>query len=326
MRRSVIVVEDEDSVRDLLVRWLEASGYVVAPARNAEDALARLEASPAAVALCDIRMPGKDGLWLAGRIRQRFPDTAVIMSTGVQDVHASIESMRNGVVDYLTKPFGRDRLRDAVARGVEWHQAAWDARRWSESLQHETAELRRRLEETVRKFAIASDDALDAMLVSTLLSSHGAYAHAHRVAGLSVRTGIALGLHEHALLRLNRGALVHDLGKLVIPDAVLRKPAPLTRQEQALVRTWPVVTAAIISEIPFLSDVAPIVRGIHDPSCALQEARIITVADAFDAMTHARPHRDAIAPAEALIELQRCTATQFDPVVTRLFAGLPNFR
>lgn len=126
---SVLIVDDETGVRTLMSRWLVAGGYAVATASSAEEALTQLAVVPSAVALCDIRMPGRDGLWLAERIRRSFPETAVIMSTGVEDAGAAAESLRQGAVDYLAKPFGRDRLRQAVDRGLEWHRAARDARR-----------------------------------------------------------------------------------------------------------------------------------------------------------------------------------------------------
>src|SRR5574342_229580 len=120
---SVLIVDDENGVRDLLARWLESGGYSVMTAGSAEEALGRLEISPPAVALCDIRMPGRDGLWLAERIRQSYPETAVIMATGVQEVGPAVKTLRQGVIDYLTKPFGRDRLQEAVTKGLEWHQS-----------------------------------------------------------------------------------------------------------------------------------------------------------------------------------------------------------
>ena len=127
---SVLVVDDEIGVRELMARWLASGGYDVRTAANADEALQRVSADAPAVALCDIRMPGHDGLWLAQNIRQSAPETAVIMATGVQDVTSAVTSLRQGVIDYLTKPFGRERFRDAVVRGVEWHRTARDTRRW----------------------------------------------------------------------------------------------------------------------------------------------------------------------------------------------------
>ena len=127
---SVLIVDDETSVRELMARWLASGGYDVRTAATAEEALERVHDRAPAVALCDIRMPGHDGLWLAHQIRHEAPETAVIMATGVQDVNSAVTSLRQGVIDYLTKPFGRDRLRESVLRGVEWHKAAADSRRW----------------------------------------------------------------------------------------------------------------------------------------------------------------------------------------------------
>src|SRR5690349_16421863 len=102
--QSVLIVDDENSVRTLMARWLESGGLRVTTASSAEEALDQLHESPPAVALCDIRMPGHDGLWLAERIRQEYPETAVIMATGVQDVGPAVQTLRQGVIDYLTKP------------------------------------------------------------------------------------------------------------------------------------------------------------------------------------------------------------------------------
>lgn len=327
--RSILVVDDEDTVRQLLVRWLEASGYTVAAACGADEAMTRLAEHPAAVVLCDIRMPGRDGLWLAARIRQHFPDTAVIMATGVQDVGASIESMRQGVVDYLTKPFGRDRLRDAVARGVEWHQGARDARRWRETLERDMDGLKARLYEAMQRLPVTRDQDADAMLA--LLAGQEARAHGRRVAALTIAVAESLHIPAERLPVLARAALLHDLGKLALPEAVLRKPAPLTPDEQSLVRACPQIAADIAASIDFLASAAPIIRDVHErldgqgyprgvrAETVSLEARITSVAEAYDTMTHPRVYRDAITHAEALLEIHRCAGSQFDPAVVRAF-------
>ena len=109
---SVLVVDDEPGIREIIARWLAGGGFEVQTASSAAEALDRVHDRAPAVALCDIRMPGHDGLWLAKQIRQDAPETAVIMATGVQDVNSAVTSLRQGVIDYLTKPFGRDRLRE----------------------------------------------------------------------------------------------------------------------------------------------------------------------------------------------------------------------
>ena len=324
---TILVVDDEDTVRHLLVRWLEGSGYAAASARGADEALSRLDAHPAAVVLCDIRMPGHNGLWLAGRIRQRHPETAVTISSGVQDADAESESARYGVVDYLLKPFGRDRLRVAVNRAMDWHRSACDARRWRESLYREMEVLKASLWDRVHAHPITSEQDLGAMLASVMAASPELRDHSHRVAALASSVArVAGGARVNGRL-LSRAALLHDLGKLAVPDAVIRKPAPLGPDELSLVRTVPQVTADLVQPIPFLAGVAPILRDIGErmdgtgyprgirAEAVLLESRIIGVADAYDTMTHPRVYRDPIARPEALLEVARCAGTQFDPML-----------
>jgi putative nucleotidyltransferase with HDIG domain len=328
---TVLVVDDEHGARNLMARWLESGGYSVTTAANAEEALGRLEASPPAVALCDIRMPGRDGLWLAERIRQRYPETAVIMATGVQDIGPAVKTLRQGVIDYLTKPFGRDRLQEAVTRGLAWHQSAWDARRWRESLEQEMAVRRSRLNDAVTALTVDSDDTLDAMMSMLTLTDREAYAHGYRVAALAASVARTLGLPEEALGTIERGALLHDIGKLAVPEAILRKPAPLTVEELLLVRSHPSIGSELIAEVPYLQSAVPIVRDAHERMDGLGYprrvhatdvsigARIVCVADAYDTMIRPRVFRDAISPADAVLELQRCSGTQFDPLVVDAF-------
>jgi response regulator RpfG family c-di-GMP phosphodiesterase len=329
--RSVLVVDDENGVRDLMSRWLQAGGYAVASASGADEALGVCQTFSPAVALCDIRMPGRDGLWLAERIRQSYPETAVIMATGVQDVGPAVQTLRQGVIDYLTKPFGRDRLQEAVTRGLEWHQSAWDARRWRESLEQEMEIRRARLSEALTALRIDRDRALDATLSMITLSDREAYAHAYRVAALTVSVARMLGMPNEAVGAVERGALLHDVGKLAVPEAILRKPAPLTVEELMLVRRHPAIGSDLIAQVPYLESAVPIVRHAHERMDGLGYpdgvhagdvcigARIVCVADAFDTMTRTRAFRDALAPPDALLELERCSGTQFDPLVVEAF-------
>ena len=328
---SVLVVDDEACVRELLERWLGSGGYQVRTAANAEQALQHISDRPPAVALCDVRMPGRDGLWLAHQIRNTAPETAVIMATGVHDVGSAVTSLRQGVIDYLTKPFGRDRLRESVTRGVEWHKAARDSRRWRETLDGEVDRKRERLSEALSSLTIDSDAALDGLLSALTLANRDAYAHAYRVAALSASVGCAMFLGEDDMAALERAALMHDVGMLAMPDAVLRKPAPLTLEELNLIRQHPQIASDLIAPVPYLAGAAELVRDAHErydglgypngtpASDVAIGARIIAVADAFDAMTRPRVFRDAISPREALLEIERCAGTQFDPVVVAAF-------
>jgi DNA-binding NtrC family response regulator len=115
----VLVVDDEESIRKLLTRWLEGWGYESKQAGNAEDALALMSAEPAAIILCDVMMPVHDGIWLAEQVRTRWPQTAVVMASSAQDMETVMRMRKQGAVDYVTKPFGREMLRQALLRASE---------------------------------------------------------------------------------------------------------------------------------------------------------------------------------------------------------------
>jgi response regulator RpfG family c-di-GMP phosphodiesterase len=333
-RRSVLIVDDEASVRHLMRRWLESRGYSVAVASNADEALELLAETPTAVALCDLRMPGRDGLWLTDQLRREHPDTAVIIATGMNDVSSTIEGLRRGIVDYLTKPFERDRLCAAVSRGVDWHRAALDARRWREQLELEMRTRRTHLQEVIASQFPDSSEDLDLLLATLTASTPEVYQHAHRVSALSTTIARHLGLAEAEVEIVERAALLHDVGKLTIPDAVLKKPAPLTLEEQRLVRLYPQIGYELLADVPYMTDAAPLVRhaqerldGLGYPagngagSIALG-ARIIAAADAFDVMIRPRVFRDAVSRSAALTELERCSGTQFDPAVVQAVVAI----
>ena len=332
--RSVLIVDDEPSVRTLMRRWLQPFAYVVSQASDAHEALRMLTAEPAAVVVCDLRMPGHDGLWLTDQLRREFPETAVIIATGVNDVTAAVEGLRQGVVDFLTKPFDRQRLIDAVARGVEWHTAALDSRRWRDVLEGEMRERYGAIESIIDAWPVNSPESLDGLLAALTTNSPDAYSHAYRVAALSATLARALDLTPSEVEIVEHGALMHDIGKLAMPEAVLRKPAPLTVEEQRLIRTHPALGSGLIEKVPYLAASASVVRDAHERLDGLGYprgsrgdvvwlgARIVSVADSFDTMTRARVFRDAIPPDAAQAELLRCKGTQFDPRVVDAFIGL----
>jgi response regulator RpfG family c-di-GMP phosphodiesterase len=331
---AVLVVDDELGVRDLMVRWLEAAGHVVVAASSADEALARAAQVPIGVALCDIRMPGRDGLWLAEQIRQRWPDTAVVMATGVQDVGSAVASLRHGVIDYLMKPFGRDRLREAVQRGLEWHREAAEARASRDRLEQALDERRARLAEALRALRIDSREALEATLVMLTMNDPRLLEHSRRVAGLAADLGRSLDLPADGIDILERAALVHDLPRLVWPEALVRKPGPLSPEEEAIVKAGPEEIHTFLSQIPYLARAAELVRARHErwdgtgyphglrAAAIPLGSRILAVVDTYDTLCHPRWHRPAVTERAALDELRRSAGRQFDPDVVETFCRL----
>lgn len=324
---AVLVVDDEAGVRDLMTRWLRAIGYRVVPAASAEEALAVADTTPVAVALCDIRMPGRDGLWLAEQLRRRSPATALVMATGVQDVGSAVTSLRHGVIDYLMKPFGRDRLREAVERGFEWHRGTAAARRSREAL-HEEARLRREhLTQAMAAVPLESRAAIDTLLALLTVREPALLGHSRRVAALAVRAGRMLGLAPEGLDAVDVAGLVHDVIKLSLPDALLHGEGPLRPEDADLVREVPQHAHDLLVRIPALAPAAALVRdaferwdgtgyprGLAGADVALG-SRILGVADAYDTMIHPRRFAPARSPEDARAELRRVAGTQFDPAV-----------
>jgi putative two-component system response regulator len=329
--RSVLIVDDEPGVRHLMRRWLESRGYTVSVASNASEALTFLEHARVAVAVCDVHMPGRDGLWLTEHLRREFPEIAVIVATGVDDDSAAVEGRRHGVVDYLSKPFDRARLFAAVSRAVEWHRSAADSRRWRDLLESELHVRHARVADVIRRWPVDSADTLDGLLAALMSDNPEAYAHAYRVAALSASLARTMGLTEAEIARIEHGGLLHDLGKLAMPQALLRKPAPLTVEELRLIRLHPALGSALVERMPYVALSAPVVRdaqerpdGLGFPTASRGDgvrigARIVSVADVYDTMTRARVFRDPLTPSAALEELTRGAGTQFDPRVVAAF-------
>jgi len=321
---SVLLVDDEELVREMMIAWLTSLGYDTRGAADADEALRCMDELPAEVAVCDITMPGRDGLWLAARLRALHPDTAVVMATGSQDVDAALNSLDLGAVDYLAKPFTRDQLRASMSRAVEWNREATRARRRAATLEIELRDRLVPLADHIDRTAILTDaDVGD--LLEAIIMDRAMLEHSRRVALISVNLSLALGLRSPELSDVERAALLHDVGRHALPKAILSKPSALSSEEMAVVRLQPKLVHEILRSCGYLAAAADIGRAVFErydgtgyPWGLRGEeipigARIIAVADAFDAMTHQRLHRSARALPEALFEIQRCRGTQFDP-------------
>ncbi len=324
---SVLVVDDEPAVRALTSRWLEIIGYAARAANGAEQALEAMATDSAGVVLCDVRMPGRDGLWLAEQLRKGYPDTAVIMATGGQDLDAAIASLRLGVLDYLVKPYSRERLREAVDRGIDWHHAALEVRRRREAL-HQKAEVRySHLVKALGGLQLDSTEQIDAVLLMLTLRDREAYEHAHRVAKLAHRLALALDAGPEMMARLEPAALFHELGRLSLPDDLANKVTGLSPDERDLVRDHPRFAYEVLRTVAVLSKSADIVLAIHERfdgtgypagssgDAIPLESRIIAVADAFDMLSQVESIPGSVARSDALLELTRQRGTDFDPAV-----------
>lgn len=217
----VLIVEDESAVRRLVRHWLQAEGFAVAEAGTAEEGLALANRSPApAVALCDLRLPGHSGLWLADQLRQALPETTVVMMTGVQDFEIAVRSLQSGVIDYVAKPFSRERIQEALQRAF----AAHTARRAVANMQQELNTGRMRVSEALAEVEMTTSGTIEALL--RLMDAHtpGARAKATRLSGLSVNVALALEMREPDVSRVEYAALLYELDTLALSEILTHVP------------------------------------------------------------------------------------------------------
>ncbi len=324
---SVLVVDDDKEIRTLIGRFMDAGGFRFRSAANAEEALVLMSQEPADVALCDIAMPGHDGLWLAEQLRQRFPTTALIMVTGQQSLDCVISSLKTGVLDYLVKPFEIGELLAAVDRGAHWHEAAVAAEQRLARLEEEAHYRRQQLAEALSLADINSRATVKALLAMLTLHDRASYEHGVRVAVLSVALADELGVTEPVRGQVEVGALLHDVGKVAVPYDMLAKPSGLTDVEQGVMRTHTDWGGRIMRAVPFLAVAAPLVEASHErfdglgyphglkgPDIPLG-ARIIAVADSYDAMVTRRVYRDSSSSGEAFAEVLAFRGVMYDPDV-----------
>ena len=322
---SVLVVDDDDTMRGLIRSWVESAGFRAREAGDAEEALHLLDNEPADIAVCDVNMPGWSGVWLAEQIRDRHPRTAIIMATAARDVETAIASLRNQVVDYVLKPFDRTRLGEALALGRDWHSASASIGEFHLAMEDR---LRSRRASVAAQLAEAQDsevDALEGMIAMLQLHERDGRGHAVRVAQLALAMADELRLDDDAMERLEKGALLHDIGKLDMPASILSKPAPLDDAEWLVMRRHPQVGYDLLRNQPRFADAAELVLSHHEAFDGTgyprgltgteipYEARILTVADAYDSMTQPHTQRPALTPALAVQEIERCRGRQFDP-------------
>jgi response regulator RpfG family c-di-GMP phosphodiesterase len=327
MGAHILVVDDEPGIREMLTTWLDGAGHRCVSAADAKEALAAVRDQPADVALLDLALPGKDGIWLARQLREAQHDTALIMVTGLQRFDAAVEGMRLGVLDYLLKPFTRRQLLDSVSRAVEWRESTLRARTERDQLSHDIERRSEALAEAFTQLKGASAGAIESLLVTLHTRNPEACAHAKRVARMAISVAHELNITGPELMHIEHGALLHDLGKVAMPDALIYKPGPLTEEEIGTIRTHAQIGHDIIAAVPSLTEAARIVLHSHEawdgsgyPTGIAGEAipmgsRITAVVDTFDALTWRRVYRDAVSSVRAAAELVRCAGTQFDPAV-----------
>ena len=320
-----LVVDDEVRLRQALIRLMQSDGFVCHEAGSGTEALKVLEREPVALILSDLRMPGMDGAELLRRVRTSYPEVAVVMITAVAEVEVAVDCLALGAMDYLTKPFVLEEVRARVAQALEKRRLIVENRNYQTRLEDRVRAQAHRLEELFLAGIQSLAEALE-------LKDPYTRGHSIRVSRYALAIAEAMGLDEESTRQIELGGHLHDIGKIGVREAVLNKAGKLTPEEYKHIMTHPVLGWRILK--PLLGD-APIaldiVRSHHErfdgkgvPDGLVggeipREARIITVADAFDAMMSVRPYRKGLSYSEAITEIQRHSGSQFDPEVIAAF-------
>jgi response regulator RpfG family c-di-GMP phosphodiesterase len=304
-------------------------------ATNGQEGLDAFRVGRPPLTVTDLKMPVMDGIGLLEGIRQEDGDAAVIVLTGAPDVKTAIDSLKLGAYDFIMKPVNVDELLFAAERALERRQFLIERREYHALLERRVEEATRELQAAYRQLQETYRATLEALGSALDSRDVGTEAHSRRVHGYALATARAYGVPDADLPDLGHGVLLHDIGKIGIPDAILLKPGPLTPEEWRTMRRHPEIGKRLIEGIPFLRGAIPIVYSHHEkwdgtgyPGGLDGEriplgARIFSVVDAFDAMTFDRPYSKAIPFGAAYAEIKRCAGTHFDPAVVEAFLKVP---
>jgi cyclic di-GMP phosphodiesterase len=303
--RRVLVVDDEQVIRELIAEILVDAGYDVVAAADAGEALELLEDERIEIVVSDIVMPGMTGLELLEEVRTRRPSLPVVLVTGA-GTHAMLtDALAGGAAGLVMKPFSHAELARAVATALE--RAG-------------------RAERDVRERLLTP--ALAGALANAIESRDSTMqGHCERISQLATRIAQDLDLSAADVDAIRLGALLHDVGKIGIPERVLTKHGPLSREERSMMETHPLIGDRLLEPLDVLAPVRPIVRHHHErwdgtgypDRLAGDEipraARIVAVADSVEAMSGNRPYRTPFATEEIVRELEQGRGTQWEPQV-----------
>jgi len=332
----ILVVDDEEPIREIVSSMLMSAGYECQQAGSGLEALAILESDEDfALMLSDLMMAGLDGIGLLERTKEKYPDIPVVMVTAVHDISVALAAIRNGAYDYLLKPFEREQLMATVRRALENRRLKLENRAYQTNLESLVAARTEQLRQAITDLERSYDITLEALGDALDLKDAETEGHSKRVTAFTIAIARAMGLPNEQIRVIARGAFLHDIGKMAIPDSILSKPGKLTEAETAIMREHCFLGYQMLKKIPFLQEAAEIVyshqerwdgtgypRGLKGEEIPLG-ARIFSIADTLDAIRSDRPYRPAQPFSVARDEMIRWSGRQFDPEIVKVFLSMP---
>jgi putative nucleotidyltransferase with HDIG domain len=332
-RGRVLIVDDEQSVRDVLGRLMRSLNFATVTSGALDEAYREIEtrAEEFDIVLTDLRLGNGTGIDLLQALKEKAPWTVKMVVSGYASKETAIACLRHGAFDFIEKPFAYAQIVAAMDRALEYRRLLVDNRRYqmqleelvrsrSESLTQALDGLRRSYSQTIQALA---------MLIEAREAGTGVHCRATREAVRLLAREV--GVAPHDVEAMEMGAMLHDIGKIAVPDAVLLKAGPLTDEERRVVRSHARIGHDLLREVPFLYDASQIVLQHHefydgtgypdglrgDAICL--GARVFAVVDAYHAMRSTRCYREEIPEQAARDEIARGAGRQFDPAVVAAF-------
>jgi putative nucleotidyltransferase with HDIG domain len=329
----ILITDDEKDIRELLRDFLENEGYECLLAADTIEALEKFKADGHIdIVMSDIRMPGKSGLELLEEIKQLNQDVIVIMISAVKDIESAITALEKGAYDYVSKPFKLNEVSFAASKALEKRRLVLENKEYQKHLEKMVEERTSELKKALLELDKTYNFTLRAM--ATVLDTRDTETQGHslRVVSFTLKLAELLRINDKNTLKIYEyGALLHDIGKIGIPDAILRKPGDLTVAEWQIMKKHPTIGYNLLRRIKFLEPAAQIVLHHHEafdgsgyPDGLSGDniplgARIFNIADAIDAITSDRPYQKAFSFKTAAAELKKHSGQQFDPQIIVIF-------
>ena len=331
MEDRILIADDEEAISTILAKRLAREGYNCVTAQNGREALSHFYKDTFSLIITDIKMPEMDGIELLKRIKGINPNIRVIMVTGHPEINMAVEAMRLGAYDFIIKPADLELVALTVKKALESKRLEEEIEAYHSHLEELVEERTARLQHAYRILKKTHLDSVKVLAEAIDAKDPYTRGHSDRVKRMSLKIAMKMGFSEDRIESLEYGALLHDIGKIGIKDEVLQKPGPLSPEEYQYIQEHPLIGVKIVEGVEFFQDKIPMIRHHHEHfdgsgypdglagEAIPLEARIITVPDAFDAMTSLRPHRGVMPLEDVLTEFEKCKGKQFDPQVLEIF-------
>ena len=320
-----LVVDDEVEIVSFIRELLLHQGYLIEGTSDSRQTLDIVRTFKPEVCILDFRMPHLSGSDLLDVIKKEDPTIEVIFLTAEDETSLAVEMMKRGALDFLLKPVDLGQLSLAVIRALEHRRLVLENNAYRLHLEQLIAEKTQALNEALRSLTHVHSATLDALSTALDFRDQSTSGHSRRVADLTAGAAASFGINGSALTQIEHGALLHDVGKLKIPDSILWKPAKLTDEEWVTMRKHPAYGFEFLRGIEFLKDAAELVFAHHEKfdgsgyplgvagNAIPFGARVFAIIDAVDAMIYKRPYNNPITFPDAAAEVRRCAGSHFDP-------------